>query len=406
MKTIIQSLVIFATFIFSFNNKVNPLLCQAFHISPLSRSITLNLHGRLSTPLSKHYPRTGDSRHRFYFSSNDGDHHYPTAAATTIASRRRMSQTRFKLGKTIRPTTGGFKMIMSTSGGETIAPRNVLTAIQQTITLLSKSSLGTSSSASASVALESITDALSTTPPLVYFLCLIAAGFGVPVSEDAMCIFAGTILPSIWTVDPTKRNRLLLALYGGVVISDIMTFCIGRALKMGVMEPIRKRMNLQTERIQFCKDATNNSGGDITNDDNINEKEIKDDNDDEEICQVETPKLRKRDRVLKKLENAGDYAGFVIRFSVGFRAPMMLFAGFSGKVPLSKYVIGTCIGAIGSLSLQLFIGYIMRYNPAAVVGIIASISTFVALVPLSIGLISSMSLMWQKYRIRRNVDGV
>lgn len=371
MKTIIQSLVILTTCL--------PIICQAF------------VH-TLPPPLQM---PSADSRH------------YRRPEIRIISSKTKMTNGIKKFNP-----TGSFKNnMMSTVIGETKSPSNVFTAIQQTISLLSKSSLGisstsASSTASASVALESITDALSTTPPLVYFLCLIAAGFGVPVSEDAMCIFAGTILPTIWTVDPTKRNRLLLALYGGVVISDIITFCIGRALKMGILEPIRKRMNLQTERIEFCNDndididtMVKNKDA-ITNDDNIDG----DKNEDDTICQVETPKLRKRDRVLNKLENAGDYAGFVIRFSVGFRAPMMLFAGFSGKVPLSKYVIGTCIGAMGSLSLQLLIGYIMRYNPAAVVGIIASISTFVALVPLSIGLISSISLMWQKYRIRRNIQ--
>lgn len=369
---------------------INLSLCQAFHIvSPLSSRPALSLLGGWSKSSSD-----SDCRRQWRISSNHVEHSH-AHRIPTITTKGTQFTTK---GQNFKSSTTACNMTPTTIVTETMSPSSVLAVIQQTLCLFSKSSLGTSS-ASASVALESITDALSTTPPFIYFLCLIAAGFGVPVSEDAMCIFAGTILPSIWTADPGKRNRLLLALYGGVVLSDIITFCIGRALKMGILEPIRKRMNLQTDRIEFCKDDEDIPNI-IINDDNI-DQENNDDNDDDVICQVETPKLRKRDRVLKKLENAGDYAGFVIRFSVGFRAPMMIFAGFSGKVPLSKYVIGTCIGAIGSLSLQLSFGYVMRYNPAAVVGIIASISTFVALVPVMIGLISSISLMWQKYRIRR-----
>ena len=34
-------------------------------------------------------------------------------------------------------------------------------------------------------------------PPIVYFLALIAAGFGVSVNEDALCIFIGSIFPLI-----------------------------------------------------------------------------------------------------------------------------------------------------------------------------------------------------------------
>jgi hypothetical protein len=39
-----------------------------------------------------------------------------------------------------------------------------------------------------------------------------------------LIIFAGTILPTIWTQDVMKRNRLILALYTGVVIAKDKRF--------------------------------------------------------------------------------------------------------------------------------------------------------------------------------------
>ena len=139
---------------------------------------------------------------------------------------------------------------------------------------------------------------------MAYFACLVAAGFGVPLSEDALCIFAGTILPTIWNEDPARSKRLLLALYGGIVVSDVITFTIGRLLKTNILKPLRNRMDLQTERVNFCEDNGEINEYDFDEDD---------EDEDEEVCTIETPKLRKRDKILSKLESAGDYAGLVIR---------------------------------------------------------------------------------------------
>jgi membrane protein DedA with SNARE-associated domain len=246
---------------------------------------------------------------------------------------------------------------------------------------------------SGSTPLNSITEVLSTTPPITYFLCLVAAGIGIPISEDAMCIFAGTILPTIWTQNVVKRNRLILALYGGVVLSDIITFTIGRVLRMGVLEPIRTGMNLRSDRVPLCEDEIEDAEEDLMDFDSIPE----------EFCAIATPKARKRDQILEKLESAGNYAGFIIRLSVGFRGPMMMFAGFSGKVPYLNFIAGTSVGALCSLSAQLLLGYTMRNNPAAVVAAVASISTFVAVVPFMIACAGWVSLMWNRYQLRERI---
>ena len=208
-----------------------------------------------------------------------------------------------------------------------------------------------------------------------------------------MIIFAGTILPTIWTQDVMKRNKLILALYAGIVISDMITFTIGRTLRMGVLEPFRKRMDLRAERVLFCDD-------DVEVD---LEMEMEMELIPDEFCELETPTARKRDKILAKLESAGNYAGFVTRFSVGFRAPMMIAAGFSGKVPYLTYFLGTSVGALCSLSSQLLLGYTMRNNPTAVVGAVASISTFAAVVPLTIAFVGWVSLMWSRYQLRERI---
>lgn len=38
--------------------------------------------------------------------------------------------------------------------------------------------------------------------------------------------------------------RFILALYCGVVLSDVITFTIGRMMRFGLLEPLRKKMKL------------------------------------------------------------------------------------------------------------------------------------------------------------------
>jgi membrane protein DedA with SNARE-associated domain len=84
---------------------------------------------------------------------------------------------------------------------------------------------------------------------------------------------------------------------------------------------------------------------------------------------------------------------------------MMIAAGFSGKVPYLTltYLAGTSVGALCSLFSQLLLGYMMRNNPAALVGAVASISTFAAVVPLTIAFVGWGSLMWSRYQLREGI---
>jgi membrane protein DedA with SNARE-associated domain len=223
---------------------------------------------------------------------------------------------------------------------------------------------------SSSSALETVTSQALQTPPLAYFLCLLSAGFGVPVSEDALCLFAGTAWP---TFSKQRRIQLFLALYAGVVLSDAVTFWAGRCLQLQMFEPLRLKFN------------------DL----------LPSDDDEEVLILKENGKMRKRDRIRRKMKKAGDYVGFVIRFSVGTRGPLMLVTGFLGKVSFFKFILGSSVGALLTLPLQLWLGYTLGHNhPAAAVGIVGGISTVVLCATVSVAVVSWISVLLSKVKQR------
>ena len=260
---------------------------------------------------------------------------------------------------------------------DALAAPSLLSSAANAVAVFSKTAV-----ADPSVALASVTEAAMQTPPMAYFLALMAAGCGVPVSEDAIAIFAGTVLTTLDTRQ--QQFRLLIALYLGVVLSDVCTFVIGRSLRMGVLDPVRKRLGLMTddEVITLC-DLPDEAG--IPPD---------------ETTIACRPKRRsKRDRLKAKLENSGNWIGFVVRMSVGVRGPMMLLTGFSGRIPLSKFLFGSALGGVVSLGIQLLLGYWLKDNPKAVVGILASVSTLVCAGPLFLAAISSLAVLFSKRAI-------
>ncbi len=273
---------------------------------------------------------------------------------------------------------------------------NPITMSSSTITSQIKSILHALSNATNGAnAFQSIQDLLINTSPSIYFTCLILAGLGLPISEDALCIFVGSILPIIWNEKPVFRVKLILALYLGVVLSDVVTFWVGRIMGKGLLEPMRKRINVRMERIEFCEDDTGDKEEDFESMNN-DESDV--------FCEIETPELRAKDNILAVLEKAGNYAGFVVRFSIGMRLPLMLAAGFSGKVPLNQFIVGTSIGGMLSLSIQLLLGAAMRDNPAMIVATIACISATPVVMPSLIALLSWINVLykrWSMFRPRR-----
>ena len=80
---------------------------------------------------------------------------------------------------------------------------------------------------------------LETAPPPCYLIYLLAAGFGLPCSEDALVAWVGSnIAKNVY--GSTLRNALVLVIvYAGVVASDMITFGIGILLKLGFLKKLR-----------------------------------------------------------------------------------------------------------------------------------------------------------------------
>eukprot|EP00594_Rhizosolenia_setigera_P018169 CAMPEP_0178967416 /NCGR_PEP_ID=MMETSP0789-20121207/17582_1 /TAXON_ID=3005 /ORGANISM="Rhizosolenia setigera, Strain CCMP 1694" /LENGTH=317 /DNA_ID=CAMNT_0020653023 /DNA_START=395 /DNA_END=1348 /DNA_ORIENTATION=- len=210
--------------------------------------------------------------------------------------------------------------------------------ISQIITAFKAGSFSQSSSALTNLALS--------TPPIAYFLALLSAGIGMPVSEDALCIFCGSILTSIPTAE--QRWKLILSLYLGVVISDnclnfihkkkvvisdVVTYYIGLGLRLGILKPLKKFIKV-TDDVEEAGTTT----------------------------QTKPVRVRKRDKVKKVLEKSGNRVGFVTRLSVGFRGPLIFLTGYSNRVSIQNFLVGTSFGGIVSLLIQLFIGFSMSQS--------------------------------------------
>ena len=303
-------------------------------------------------------------------------------------------------GRALYATSAATAVIMSSSNNAaaTSTSSAIIPQIKTILTALSKVKNGAN-------ALNVVKDILLQTSPTIYFTCLVLAGAGVPISEDALCIFVGTILPTIWYINPLLRIKIISALYFGIVFSDIITFSIGRLMGNGLLEPIRKLMNVQMERVEFCDIGDDEEeGNDLISDEELMSTQVSLNDDDEqmdEFCEIRTDELQAKDNVLAYLENSGNYAGLVIRLSVGMRLPMMLAAGFSGKVPMKRFIIGTSIGAIFSLSIQLLLGMVMRNNPAMIIATIAGISATPLVIPSIFAFLSWVKLMYNRWTISK-----
>ena len=147
--------------------------------------------------------------------------------------------------------------------------------------------------------------------PLTYFVVLVLAGLGLPISEDLVTVWAGGALGR---GTPHPAVYYVIALYCGVVGSDMMTFFVGRLAHDTLGGRIRRLLLRQQKHI---------------------------------------------DRAVKTIQKHGDRVGFIQRFSLGARLPITLVAGYSGMSPW-RFLAGAAVGAVFTLTIQLSIGYIAR----------------------------------------------
>jgi len=117
------------------------------------------------------------------------------------------------------------------------------------------------------------------------------------------------------------------------VISDVVTYYIGLGLRLGILKPLKKFIKV-TDDVEEAGTTT----------------------------QTKPVRVRKRDKVKKVLEKSGNRVGFVTRLSVGFRGPLIFLTGYSNRVSIQNFLVGTSFGGIVSLLIQLFIGFSMSQS--------------------------------------------
>ena len=168
------------------------------------------------------------------------------------------------------------------------------------------------------------------------------AGLGVPLSEDALVIHVGASLGG-WA--PAKTVAVVCATYAGVVLSDMLTYTIGATIKRGGR--------------RFVSQTNSDSTG------------------------------KKASAFLKRW---GGKVGFTQRFVIGFRGPICLAAAIAG-IQARQFFVGSAIGALLTMSLQLTIGSFLPASNAYLVGL--SLVAVPALVGQVIGPILSLVALLQ-----------
>mmetsp|Transcript_68018 Transcript_68018/g.127025 ORF Transcript_68018/g.127025 Transcript_68018/m.127025 type:complete len:277 (-) Transcript_68018:79-909(-) len=188
-------------------------------------------------------------------------------------------------------------------------------------------------------------------PPQLFFWLLILAGFGVPVSEDLLCIYAGVILRKL---SPQRRVEVVVALYAGVVLSDWVTYSLGRLAGNTLLSLTTSNKAKQPSK------------------------------------RSKQPKLSRLERAQTLFAKSGPSVGFALRLAPGLRVPLLLLSGLSKVQFWTTFVPYNLLGALVSVSVQLAIGAISGASPAMLqgsrVGLVfpaAGILLFVTLVSLA-----------------------
>ncbi|KAM7271946.1 hypothetical protein ACFE04_031160 [Oxalis oulophora] len=178
-------------------------------------------------------------------------------------------------------------------------------------------------------------------PGWVYFWLLMAAGFGLFISEEALNIWVGITLARMLSLDGTwqsfaesfSRNSpyiisTVLWVYCGVCISDMIPFYIGKFFRQsGATGDVCTKLGIGEEKVS-----------------NIT-------------------------RVVRKY---GNLSGVVERFSLGVRNPTAFLAGALGISP-ECFFAGVCGGGVVTLAIQLALGVLLRERPVFALATVATV---------------------------------
>jgi len=159
---------------------------------------------------------------------------------------------------------------------------------------------------------EQIIASIQGANPLSYTLLLLAAGCGLPMSEDLLNVWVGGLIGRGQATYPVAFY--VGALFIGVLGSDMLTFFWGRLARLAFTDRVKRKILRDPKKYELAE---------------------------------------------RRIQRYGNTIGFVQRFSLGARVPLTFMSGFTG-VPAGPFFTGVFFGTLLTLPLQLFIGYIMR----------------------------------------------
>ncbi|XP_031285500.1 uncharacterized protein LOC116144185 [Pistacia vera] len=203
-------------------------------------------------------------------------------------------------------------------------------------------------------------------PGWIYFWLLMAAGFGLFISEEALNIWVGISLARLLTlagtwqsfVESFSRNSpyilsTVLWVYWGVCISDMVPFYFGKLFRQsGASDDISSKLGIGKEKALS---------------------------------------------ITRAVQKYGNLIGFVERLSLGVRNPTSFLAGTLGISP-DYFFAGVCCGGLITLPIQLGIGFLMRKRPVFALATVATVVGIWTVFPYAVAASTALFL----YLRRRN----
>ncbi|XP_073014897.1 uncharacterized protein [Primulina eburnea] len=197
-------------------------------------------------------------------------------------------------------------------------------------------------------------------PGWIYFWLLMAAGFGLFISEEALNTWVGISLARLLSLDGTwesfvgslSRNApymisTVLWVYWGVCISDMIPFYFGKFFRQsGASDDVCSKLGVSKEKAMEITHA---------------------------------------------VQRHGNLIGFVERFSVGVRNPTSFLAGAMGISP-ECFFAGVCCGGLLTLPLQLGIGFLLREHPVFALATVATVVGIWTVFPYAIAAVTALFL--------------
>ncbi|KAL6217725.1 hypothetical protein ACLB2K_010942 [Fragaria x ananassa] len=203
-------------------------------------------------------------------------------------------------------------------------------------------------------------------PGWIYFWLLMAAGFGLFISEEALNIWVGISLARRLSLDGTwqsfaesfSRNApyiisTTLWVYWGVCISDLIPFYLGKLFRQSrASDDVLSKLGIGKEKALS---------------------------------------------ITRAVQRYGNLIGFVERFSLGVRNPTAFLAGTLGISP-ECFFAGVCLGGLITLPIQFGIGFFLRERPVFALATVATVVGIWTIFPYAVATSTALFLyLRQRY---------